>query len=325
MVFGVVVLAGCEHTSPFGAEPAHEGMHELFPEQMTLSSGLDALQGLSYSGDEIFYTFCDDLKVERVPACGVPAGNPSSGGDRCLGALSIGGGGRLVSRCVGPGGDKDSVQVYTTGTRLADGSIWFVYQSRVWSSGMFLNAGLYRLTSGELKPQLILSYEPDLGNTATPGRMLSAGENRIYAESEEGAALLEMGSDGVISIPAPRFIAIDPRLELGLLIRDEQLIVRQLRSGTETAVGPIPSTEWREPQLTGVGFAGGSIVVSQRGQTGSEIFPVHNSRLVLLRTDQQPVVFAERTGSAWSTVVVSADEQFAVAQLGGDIYRIALP
>ncbi len=129
----VLGLVACGHSEPFGPTPSEAGPFAPAPDRLTFSPQQDVLHGFSANGTELFYTYCEDLKAEQTPACGTSPANPSTevrDQDRCLGALPVGGGSRILDLCGSPARDADSLKQFVSGTRIADGSLVFFYWSR---------------------------------------------------------------------------------------------------------------------------------------------------------------------------------------------------
>ncbi|HRP07117.1 MAG TPA: hypothetical protein PLL69_01390, partial [Gemmatimonadales bacterium] len=149
---------------------------------MTYSEYRDLLMGHSADGREVFYTFCEDSKAGGPRPCGqsAPGGNVQVTADGCLGSLPAEGGSRTFALCGSPVQDADSAKIFHTGTRLADGSLLFVYSTRRQPFESYASNGkLYIQRPGQHDWTVLVEYPYMILDSAIPYRLLAAGPGRV--------------------------------------------------------------------------------------------------------------------------------------------------
>jgi hypothetical protein len=318
----------CDHSAPFSPVAGEVGPYEPMPERLTFNVQLDVLHGFTSDGAEVFYTFCEDSKAEATPPCGEHR-QPDLGvvTDRCVGSLPSVGGSRIVELCGTATQDRDSLKQYRGGTRLADGSVVFVYDARRPSASFSLNPALYILRPGELRPELLLPYSGAVADGGIPTRVLAAGGQRVVTLGGAGAELLTIHDDNTVTrAPIPNLAALDPSGEVGLRLSEDQLIQVALPSGTTSSFAPLPlEGDWEDAITYGVGFAAGRAVLSQERTYLIGATPRQEGRLVILTADGAVVEVLKQENLRIGQVAVAPDGESVVVERLGDLYKYTLP
>jgi hypothetical protein len=327
LAFGAV---GCGHTTPFGPTPSERGPFSGAPDRLTFNVQQDILHGFSAQGTELFYTFCDDLKAEDHLPCGVPASHPVptlANQDRCLGALPVDGGSRTLELCGSPVHDADSVKQFVSGTRIADGSLVFIYWTQRPTASFTTNAALYVWRPGAPEPVRLLGYRPAVDNLGVPSRVLAAGGDQVATIGGDGSELVTIRPDNSISRePVAGLLAVDAQTGERLLLNGGVLQRHLPSTGATTTVGSAaPEPEWEMLEVLAGGIAAGDAVLVQR-----------KSRVVAGSVESLRHLIRFRAGNAPDTLLVSDDTGLGglvmaphggslVVQRHGDLYRYALP
>lgn len=323
----MLFATGCDHSISFGPELGELGLLPNQPTRMTYNSHPDRLGGFTALGGEVFYTFCEDSKAEQDPPCDEVHvfGLPLRPGDVCLGALPDRGGGRILERCGSAIGDADSLKQYLGGTRLDDGSLVYIYATRRRSASFSINPGLYLLRPGAHTPIKLLAYRPAIDDLGIPARLLAAGGQRVVTLGGDGPEMVTIHGDNTATRqPIAAIDAVDPRNAIGARIEAGFVQRLDLLTGETTDEVPVPTSDgWEDSQATAVGVAGGSVVVAQSRTVFAE--GQQQSRLVLLRVGLPPQVVTTMVDVSFDRLAVAPDEQVIVVEVGGDLYRYALP
>jgi hypothetical protein len=292
---------------------------------MTYSSRNDQLGGFTSSGEEVFYTFCEDRKAELAPPCGEvhQPGLPTPAGDICLGALPAVSGGRLLELCGSRPLDADSAKQFRAGTRLADGSLVYIYATRRLIASFSVNPGLYLLRPGAHAPVKLFDYPPAVQDLRIPSRLMASGGHYVVTFGTDGPELITIDSDNSASRRALVGVeAVDPAAPFGARVVDGMIQRLDLLTGESSDLMSVPTSDgWEDAQATALGMAGQSVVVAQLRVAGEQL----QSRLVLLRSGSTPHVVTSRAGAEFSRLAVAPDARTVVAQVDGDLYRYPLP
>ena len=326
---GVLLLtAACGHTDAFGPTPGERGPLASHPERLTFNIRTDAAHGYSAQGDELFYTYCADAKTELNPPCGEvhQPDLPVPTGDVCLGALPAEAGGRVVELCGTALADRDSLKQYLSGTRLADGTLAFLYSTRRTTASFSTNPALYLWRPGAHRPERVLEYPPRIQDAGIPSRIIAAGGMHMISLGGEGPELLTVQSDGTIGREAmPGLVAADARSSQLLLSTGEVLSVRDIATGATTELGRLrQGADTIPPVMLGAGIAGGAAYVVQRswpattGVTGV-------MHLLRLRPGDVTDTLTPIAGGSFTTMVVAPDGRSVIYGDGGDLYRLNVP
>lgn len=325
----MISAVACDHSEPFSPVAGESGPFAPLPERLTFNSRHDSLNGYTSDGSELFYTYCEDIKTDATPPCGefnqpdaltVPA-------DRCLGALPVAGGSRVVERCGNSAADRDSLKIYRSGTRLADGSLVFAYDSRRTSASFSIDPALYVLRPGALSPVRLLSYTPNVYDLLIPSRILAAGGQQVVTLGGAGPELITVHDDNTVTrVAIPPLVALDPAAGIGLTRSDDNLFRVSLPNGAAQLFASIPQEgDWAGATTSGIGYAAGRALVAQSRTylVGTTTF--QEGRLVMLEGDAGLTEVVRAANLTIGQVVVSPDGKFVAVERGGDLYRYALP
>jgi hypothetical protein len=319
----------CEHSAPFGPVASESGPFAPAPERLTFNIQFDQLFGFTTDGSEIFYTFCEDFKAEAIPPCGERRQPDITVvfTDRCLGALPATGGSRVHERCGSAHADQDSLKQYRGGTRLADGSLVFIYDARRMSASFSLSPALYVLRPGAPAPVQILAYTPKVDDLGIPSRILAAGGQRVVTLGGDGAELITINHDNTVTrVAIPPLMALDPDGTEGLMVSDANLFRVTLPSGTSQIFAPIPREgEWVAAIEGGFGFAADRAVVAQERYYVVGTTVRQEGRLVMLTSDGQVTEIQKDAEVRFGQVAVAPDGGSVVVERSGDLYRYTLP
>lgn len=324
----VGLAMGCGHSDPFGGTLPETGLLPGSGGRMTYSSRGDSLVGHSASGDEVFYTFCEDSKAELHTPCGAPGvggGQVNLTGDRCLGALPADGGGRLLQLCGTSAADEDSIKQYLAGTRLADGSLVYVYLSRPWTASFSVNPALFLRRPSDVVPRRVLEFPGSILDLGVPRRLLPAGPTTVLALGGAQPQLITFGPGDAVTVRnVPGAVAVDARSRRLARLVDEGLEIEDLETGTSTPRA-IPPTGWLLTETVSVALAGAVIAVSQRERDPATMAPTGLNRVLLLREGADPTVLALDHGVRWGTLSLDPNGRSLVVERDGDLYRFEVP
>lgn len=276
---------------------------------MTYSVGDDALMGHTFNGDEVFYTYIEDSKLPPAPPQG----------DRCLGSLPAVGGSRQFSLCGSPIGDADSAKVFHAGTRLADGSLVFVYSTRrLPTVAVPLNGALYIQRPGEHRWTTLIEYPYEV-ISVIPHAILAAGPNRVVTLGAGGTELVTISADnGVTRRQVGALSGVDAVGGYGLRVADGMIRRVNLDSGAESDLLAVPAEgDWSESTVLSISVGAGVVALGQW-------LPGAGSRVVTVREGAQPLVAFTSTEDL-GRISVSPDGRSMVLQVGGDLYRYPIP
>lgn len=323
----VLLVAGCSHTDAFGPTPGERGPFEFQPERLTFNIRADVAHGYSAQGDELFYTYCADAKTELVPPCGEvhQPDLPVAAGDVCLGALPAEGGGRVVELCGTPVADQDSLKQFLTGTRLADGTLAYIYSTRRTTASFSVNPALYLWPPTASSPIRALEYHAKPQDAGIPTQLIAAGGMRLASLGGDGPELLTVQPDQTVTREAmPGLVAADARSGQVLLSSGEVLQVRDLETGTTVEVGRIAQGgSTLPPVLLRAGLAAGAAFVVQQSwpPTMDSAGVVH---LLRFRSGTAADTLLAGDASSLSSLAVAPDGRSVIYGDGGDLYRIVL-
>jgi hypothetical protein len=317
----------CEHSPTLAPYPPETGLLDGSGGRMTYNVRDDLLSGHSVRGDEVFYTYCEDSKAELPVPCGEPAaggGHANTTGDRCLGALPAEGGSRRLSLCGTPRGDADSIKQFLAGTRLADGTVVYVYLSRRTTASFAVNPALYLHRPGEFAPVRVHEFPALPFDGGVPRRLLPVGPRELLALGGEAPTLLAIDDAGGVSVRAvPGAVAADPATRQVVIDQEGSLSIEDLDSGARTPL-EVPGTGWAMTVTVSVAMARGVVAITQRELDPATFAPTGLARVLLLRQDQPPQVLALDRGIRWGAVSIAPDGGSLVIERNGDLYRLAV-
>lgn len=327
-MLGALALAGCGHSEPFGSLPREPGLFSGDEGRMTYGGRENRLVSHSASGDEVYYSFCEDRKAELQTPCGEPSpggGQANPGGDRCLGALPAAGGGRLLELCGTPDGDADSIKQFLAGTRLADGSLVYVYLARRWTASFSANPALYLRRPGTVSPLRIHQFPVLPSDGGVPRRLIPAGPDAVLALGGGVPTVFTIPPGGEVTVrEIPGAVAADAGTGRVARWIGLALVLEELATGASRTVA-IPELGWAHVETGSVSIGRDAVAIVQRQLDPEAMEPNGMARVLLIREGREPIVVPLGRDLQWGSASLAPDGRSLVIEQSGDLHRFRVP